>query len=175
MAVLSWTITSWRRNSPADLAGWIVALGRAKLLLCPLSPRQVAQLDLTRIPKSKSSAAQSHRERTPLACGFRRLAENLVPQTFSRQNRTKNVRRRFGRAAPTGTRAACATILISEFGFKLCFLSCGLSQHPARDTPSENKPAPRPRLPPEHPRIMTIACRPAARTRQTTSRCRDSR
>ena len=68
--------------------------------------------------KSKSSAAQSHRERTPLACGFRRLAENLVPQTFSRQNRTKKVRRRFGRAAQTGTRAAYATILISEFGLK---------------------------------------------------------
>ena len=40
---------------------------------------------------------------------FRRLAENLVPQTFSRPNRTKKVRRRFGRAAQTGTRAACAT------------------------------------------------------------------
>jgi hypothetical protein len=38
-----------------------------------------------RIPKSKSSAAQPHGERTPLACGFRRLAENLVPQTFSRK------------------------------------------------------------------------------------------
>jgi hypothetical protein len=73
---------------------------------------------LTRIPKSKSNTAQPHRKRTPLACGFRRLAENPVPQTFSRQNRTKNVRQRFGRAAPTGTRAACATIPISEFGFK---------------------------------------------------------
>jgi hypothetical protein len=72
---------------------------------------------LFRIPKSKSSAAQPHGERTPLACGFRRLAENLVPQTFSRPNRTKKVRRRFGRAAQTGTRAACAAILISEFGF----------------------------------------------------------
>ena len=40
----------------------------------------------TRIPKSKSSAAQPHGKRTPLACGFRRPAENLVPQTFSRGN-----------------------------------------------------------------------------------------
>ena len=78
---------------------------------------EFTRIDLTRIPKSKSSAVQPHRERTPLACSFRRLAENLVPQTSSRQNRTKKVRRRFGRAAQTGTRAACATIPISEFGF----------------------------------------------------------
>ena len=78
---------------------------------------------LTRTPKLKSSAAQPHGERTPLACGFRRLAENLVPQTISRQNRTKHVRRRFGRAAQTGTRAACATIPISEFGFKARLLN----------------------------------------------------
>ena len=79
----------------------------------------------TRIPKSKSSAAQPHGERTPLACGFRQLAENPVPKTFSRQNRTKNVRRRFGRAAQTGTRAACATH--SYFGVR------------AQDAPAGNR------------------------------------
>jgi hypothetical protein len=79
-------------------------------------PERFAQEALARTPKSKSSAAQLHGERTPLACGFQRLAENLVPQTFSRQNRTKHVRRRFGQAAQTGTRAACATH--SDFGVR---------------------------------------------------------
>ena len=66
-------------------------------------------------PAAKSLAAPG--ERTPLACGFRRLAENLVPQTYSRQNQTKNVRRRFGRTAQTGTRAVCAAH--SHFGFQV--------------------------------------------------------
>ncbi len=48
------------------------------------------QLRLTRIPKLKTDAARRHGERTPLACGFRRLAENLVRPTCSRGKGTIN-------------------------------------------------------------------------------------
>ena len=41
------------------------------------------ELASTRTPKSSLRAAQRRGERTPLACRFRRLAENLVPLTFS--------------------------------------------------------------------------------------------
>jgi len=73
----------------------------------PTTEGRGALSDLARIPKSKSSAAQPHGERTPLACGFWRLAENLVPQTFSRQNRTKNVREGLGEP-PKPARGPCA-------------------------------------------------------------------
>ena len=57
---------------------------------CPLFRRRdrlrqqfMPELASTRTPKSSLRAAQRRGERTPLACRFRRLAENLVPLTFS--------------------------------------------------------------------------------------------
>jgi hypothetical protein len=47
--------------------------------------------------------------RTPLACDFRRLAENLVQPIFAASPAGESVERWFGRAAQTSTRAARVT------------------------------------------------------------------
>ena len=55
-------------------------------------------------------------ERTPLACCFRRLAENFVPLTFCAGRKVRTGTRWFGRAAQTSTRVACAPH--SHFGVR---------------------------------------------------------
>jgi len=78
-------------------------------------PERFAQEALARTPKSKSSAAQLHGERTPLACGFQRLAENLVPQTFSRQI-DKECETKVWASRPNRHAGGVLPIPISEFG-----------------------------------------------------------
>ncbi len=69
-----------RKLKPAERAHFIELLAR-----------QTAWLeDLTRILKLRSRTAQPSGERTPLACSFRRPAENLVPLTFPRGQEGKN-------------------------------------------------------------------------------------
>ena len=77
-------------------------------------------MNRTRIPTRRFPVARGNGEHAPLACGFRRRAENFVPQTFPPAKETKNSASKVRARRPNShARDACAPH--SQFAIRVEF------------------------------------------------------